>query len=71
MDGAANGVISSAYGYLALQSNGSNKWTVTGAATFNGSAGIFAPHEFRSPGRRDRGPHYLFRGIIGLNDPNS
>jgi hypothetical protein len=44
VDGAANGVISSAYGYLALQSNGSNKWTVTGAATFNGSAGIFAAH---------------------------
>ncbi len=44
IDGAASGVISSAYGYLALQSNGSNKWTIVDAATFNGSAGIFAPH---------------------------
>jgi hypothetical protein len=44
VDGGANGVISSAYGYLALQSNGSNKWTVIDAATFNGSAGIFAAH---------------------------
>ncbi len=33
IDGAASAVINSAYGYIALQSNGLNKWTVTDQAS--------------------------------------
>jgi hypothetical protein len=35
IDGATNAVISSAYGYLALQGNGSSKWTIIDQAASN------------------------------------
>jgi hypothetical protein len=44
IDGATSAIIPVAYGYLALESNGSNKWTVIDTAAFNGTAPIFAPH---------------------------
>jgi len=44
IDGATSAIIPVAYGYLALESNGSNKWTVIDTAAFNGIAPIFAPH---------------------------
>ena len=41
IDGAASAVISSAYGFLALQSNGAGKWTIVDQATSNlGPVGI-------------------------------
>jgi hypothetical protein len=44
IDGVASIAIPVAYGYLALESNGANKWTVVDAAAFNGAVPIFAPH---------------------------
>jgi hypothetical protein len=44
IDGAASAIIPVAYGYLALESNSANKWTVIDAVAFNGTAPIFAPH---------------------------
>jgi hypothetical protein len=44
IDGATSAVLSSAYGYLALQSNGSGKWTIVDQAASNLSAvGIGTP----------------------------
>lgn len=42
--GAASVFIPVAYGYLALESNGSGKWTVTDTAAFNGIVPAFAAH---------------------------
>jgi hypothetical protein len=44
IDGVASAIIPVAYGYLALESNGTGKWTVIDVAAFNGAVPIFAPH---------------------------
>ncbi|MGP0058400.1 MAG: hypothetical protein ACLPID_03820 [Beijerinckiaceae bacterium] len=44
IDGATSAVVSSAYGYLAIESNGSSKWTIVDQATSNLAAvGIGTP----------------------------
>ncbi len=42
IDGAASAVINSAYGYLAIESNGANKWTIVDqlGSTLNGLQGV-------------------------------
>ncbi|MGO9008079.1 MAG: hypothetical protein ACLQIQ_08540 [Beijerinckiaceae bacterium] len=62
IDAATSAVISSAYGYLALQSNGSGKWTIVDQATSNlGPVGIGTAADPNNP-LSVYGPSALFNG---------
>jgi hypothetical protein len=62
IDGAASAVVSSAYGYLALQSNGAGKWTIVDQAMSNlGPVGVGTPADPNNP-LSVYGPSALFNG---------
>jgi hypothetical protein len=67
IDGASSAVISSAYGFLALQSNGAGKWTIIDQATSNlGPVGIGTPADPNNP-LSVYGPSALFNGATNMN----
>jgi hypothetical protein len=63
IDGATSAVISSAYGFLALQSNGAGKWTIVDQATSNlGPVGVGTPADPNNP-LSVYGAAALFNGV--------
>ena len=63
IDGATSAILSSAYGYLALQSNGAGKWTIVDQATSNlGPVGVGTPADPNNP-LSVYGPAALFNGV--------
>lgn len=67
IDGAVSAVITSAYGYLALEGNGSNKWTIVDqAASTLGGVGIGTAIDPNNP-LSVTGPSALFNGSTSFN----
>jgi hypothetical protein len=67
IDGASSAVISSAYGFLALQSNGAGKWTIIDQAASNlGPVGIGTPADPNNP-LSVYGQSALFNGATNMN----
>ncbi|MGO9769133.1 MAG: hypothetical protein ACLPSW_06180 [Roseiarcus sp.] len=63
IDGASSAAISSAYGFLALQSNGAGKWTIVDQAASNiGPVGIGTAADPSNP-LSVYGPSALFNGV--------
>jgi hypothetical protein len=68
INGAATAAISSAYGYLAIESNGSNAWTVLDQPGSSSSAGIQSANTvFAAPNGSSGMPS--FRALVGADLP--